>query len=115
MAEQRGAKPFTDVLGEVENGALLRELTEEIYNIVSAVLETRKKGKLKLVLAFAPTGRGSVEIAADYEADKPEHDRPSTTFFVMSDLTLSRRDPNQPDLPLHVVDMDDSKPAKVVS
>lgn len=35
-------KPFTDVLGEVENGALLAELTEQVYDMIIKVMETRK-------------------------------------------------------------------------
>lgn len=96
-------KPFTDVLGEIENGSLLRDLTEEVYNIVAATLETRKAGKLKLTLSFLPTGKGLVEIAAKYDADVPEHDRPSTSFFVSKDFALHRNDPDQPRLPLQEV------------
>lgn len=68
-------KPFTDVLGEIENGQLLRELTEAVYNITLAVRETRKPGGLKLALKFTPTGRGSVEIDAKYDSLEPELDR----------------------------------------
>lgn len=96
-------KPFSDVLGEAENGSLLRDLTEEVYNIIAAVMDTRKPGKLKLTMAFTPTGKGSVEIAAKYDADIPEHDRPSTTFFVGKDFSLHRHDPDQPRLPLQEV------------
>jgi hypothetical protein len=42
--EMNNGKPFTDVLGELENGQLLEELTEAVYNITHAVRETRKKG-----------------------------------------------------------------------
>ena len=43
-------KPFTDLLGEIEGGELLHDLTEAYYLIVSAVMETRKAGKLKLAI-----------------------------------------------------------------
>ena len=107
-------KPFTDILGEVESGRFLKEMTEAYYNVVAAVMETRKVGKLTLVLSFAPTGKGTVNIDADFKSVEPEHDRPTTTFFVMGDLTLSRRDPNQPDLPLAAVPDDrDAEPVRV--
>lgn len=112
MANIKG-KPFTDVLGEIENGALLQDLTEQVYNIIAAVMETRKPGKLKLVMAFTPTGRGTVNVDADYDATEPEHDRPTTTFFVGSDLSLQRRDPNQPDLPLREVEQPKNTPVRV--
>lgn len=95
-------KPFTDTLGELENGALLRELTEEVHNIVHAVNETRKAGSLTVKFKFTPTGR-SVVVLADYDAKVPQHDRPVTSFFTTRDGTLLRDDPNQPRLPLNVV------------
>lgn len=108
-------KPFTDLLGEVENGQLLRELTEAVYNVVAAVVDTRKPGKLKLALDFAPTGKNTVKIDADFSTTEPEHDRPTTTFFVGNDLTLLRDDPRQERLPLQAVPDDhaDDEPIKV--
>lgn len=111
--EPRG-RPFTDTLGELENGGFLKELTEATYNISHAVRETRKKGKLKITLNFTPTGRGSVQIDAEFEANEPEHDRPSTIFFQTPDGTLLRDDPNQPKLPLRAVpDNNDAAPRTV--
>lgn len=106
-------KPFTDVIGELENGQLLRELTETVYNITHAVRETRKPGGLTLKLKFTPTGRGSVELDASFVANEPEHDRPTTTFFLSPDGTLLRNDPSQPRLPLREVENDTNAPVRV--
>lgn len=106
-------KPFSDTLGEIENGKFLRDVTEATYNIVGAVMETRKPGKLTITLDFHPTGKGTVAIDADFKTKEPEHDRPPTTFFVGSDLSLQRQDPNQPRLPLREVDRPDDKPLRV--
>lgn len=107
-------KPLTDILGELENGAFLREVTEKLYNISHAVRETRKKGKLKLTLNFTPTGKGSVQVDAEYVSDEPEHDRPSTIFFQTPDGTMLRDDPAQPKLPLRAVpDNNDAAPRTV--
>lgn len=100
-------RPFTDVLGELENGFLLKEITAKVYEVVRAVRETRKPGSLKLAFKITPTGRGSVELDAKVDASVPEHDRPTTTFFMSPDGTLLRNDPNQPRLPLREV-MDDN-------
>ena len=96
-------RPFTDVLGELENGYLLKELTSKVYEIVRAVRETRKPGTMKLFVKISPTGRGSVELDAKFDTIEPQHDRPSTTFFVGKDGELMRNDPNQPRLPLREV------------
>lgn len=106
-------KPFTDVLGEIENGQLLHDLTEAVYNIIASVMETRKAGKLKIALSFTPTGKGTVNVDCDYEAKEPEHDRPTTTFFVGKDFSLQRGDPNQPKLPLREVEVPNNEPVRV--
>lgn len=96
-------KPFTDVLGELENGDVLHDLTNSLYEIVRAVQDTRKPGGLKIAIKVTPTGRGSVELDTKYDTVIPEHDRPTTTFFVANDGSLLRNDPNQPRLPLREV------------
>ena len=106
-------KPFTDLLGEIEGGELLHDLTEAYYLIVSAVMETRKAGKLKLTVDFKPTGKGTVSIDAKFDAIEPEHDRMSTTFFVGNDGSLQRHDPNQPNLPLRAVEHPNNEPVRV--
>lgn len=106
-------KPFSDTLREIEGGQFLNELTEATYNMIAAVMETRKAGKLKVEIKFTPTGKGTVNVDADFEAKEPEHDRPSTTFFVGKDFSLVRSDPNQPRLPLREVDTPDNEPVKV--
>jgi len=111
---QINGKPFTDTLGEIEGGQILRDLTEALRNVTHAVRETRKKGKLTLTIELVPTGRGSIEAHADYKAVEPEHDRPSTTFFVAPDGTLMRDDPNQPRLPLREVKGAANEPIKTV-
>lgn len=96
-------KPFTDTLGELEGGQFLRDLTEASYQIARAVRETRKPGAIKISIKFSPTGKGSVELDAKVDVSEPEHDRPTTTFFLGPDGTLLRSDPNQPRLPLREV------------
>lgn len=102
MANIEG-RPFTDVIGDLENGDVIGDLTAALYEVVRAVQETRKPGGIKLSLKVTPTGRGSVEIDVKFDTSVPEHDRASTTFFVGKDGSLLRNDPNQPRLPLREV------------
>lgn len=106
-------KPFTDVLGELAHGQFLQDLTEATYNVVAAVMETRKLGRIKIALEIAPTGKGTVVVNATFDTKEPEHDRETTTFFVGKDFSLQRSDPNQPRLPLHAVEKPINPPIKV--
>ena len=106
-------KPFTDVLGEIENGEMLADLTTALYEVARAVRETRKPGGIKLAVKLTPTGKGGIMVDAKYESVVPEHDRPSTVFFVAEDGTLLRNDPDQPQLPLRKVADSDAAPIRV--
>lgn len=114
MAKDEKVKTFAETLDEIERGQLSRELTEEVYNIINAVMETRKPGGLKLALKFTPTGRGTIVVTAKVDSDIPEHDREVTTFFVTPGGGLERDDPNQPNLPLTRVPDDAQRPFRVV-
>lgn len=112
MSNIRG-KPFTDTLGEIENGDFLADLTEEVYNIMAAVQSHRKAGSLTIRFSFAPTGKNTVTCDAKFDSKKPEESRPSTTFFVGQDLSLQRNDPSQPRLPLREVELEKNEPVRV--
>lgn len=96
-------RPITDVLGEINGGEFVAELTSALYDVVRATRDTMKPGALKIGLKITPTGRGSVTIDAKLDATIPEHVRPATTFFVNDDGTLLRDDPRQERLPLREV------------
>jgi len=100
----QNSKPATDLMREIENGHFVGDMTDKINEVVAAVLDTRKPGKVTISLDFKATGKGTVNVDADIAAKVPTHDRPTTTFFVSNDgNTLQRRDPNQPELALAAV------------
>lgn len=106
-------KPFTDIIGELDNGRVLRELTEACYETIKAVMDTRKPGAIALTVAFNPSGIASIQAAAKIAKKVPEHDKNMTTFFVTRDFTLKRDDPDQHKLPLRAVREADNEPIKV--
>lgn len=108
-----GGRPFTDIIGEIEHGELLVELTNGIYSVTQAVMETRKPGRIKLAIEITPTGRGTVDVNVKVDVVEPKHDRPTSTFFVGDDFGLTRNDPNQQRLPLHQVDIPHNDPIRV--
>ena len=106
-------RPFTDILAEIERGEVLHELTQAVYDVTEAVMETRKAGSITLQLTISPTGKGTVNVTAKVNTKKPVHNREITTFFVGPDFGLTRHDPNQPRLPLTKVDLPDNEPIRV--
>ena len=92
---------FVKTLIELRNGAVALEGSEKLTEVLKAVMETGKKGKLALAIEITPSkvsfGRGvtEVELVAKYVTIEPAHDPAKTTFFTGEDGSLSRDDPNQ--------------------
>lgn len=85
----------------MRNGAVAIEGSEKLTEVLKAVMETGKKGKLGLVIEVTPSkwsmerGVTEVELVAKFTAIEPVHDPAKTTFFTSKEGTLSRDDPNQ--------------------
>jgi hypothetical protein len=97
------ARAFTDVLREMAGGATLDDLTEQMAELVTAVLATQKSGTLNLKIKVSPNGLTSVRLSPDIKKTVPEPSRGESVFFVKDGHDLVRNDPRQPDLPLRAV------------
>lgn len=95
------ARAFADVLKDARDGALLLELAEKMQNLVAAVRDTGRGGKLTLTLQLKPMNKGGMLILQDdVKLALPEPEREDTTVvFATDDNDLTRRDPRQPKLP----------------
>ncbi|WP_311208778.1 MULTISPECIES: hypothetical protein [unclassified Aeromicrobium] len=95
--DEQHNRPFTAWLREVQNGRTHEELTEKLADVVAAVRETGKAGKLQLTLTIKPM-KGNVDmlLVDDTVVVKaPQHDRKSSLFFPDENGNLTRSDPNQ--------------------
>lgn len=91
---------FIDVLKEIRKGNCLYDLSEQMEELVGAIKEQNKSGKLSLVLNIEPYDKGDatrVTIVDKINIKKPEKTNGKTTFFPTSNNALSRKDPNQMD------------------
>ena len=104
MPENPRIRPFEEVLAEMEGGRVLYDLEEGLTNLIAAVMDTKKPGTIELKIAVAPTGRGSVTMATNVKTKEPEHDRPTSTFFVDDKWQLHRDDPRQEKMDLRTAD-----------
>lgn len=97
-------KPFAAFVQEQRNGALHGELSDRIAELVLAVAETGKKGKLQLELTIAPNADGmTVTVSDKIKVVPPEGERGAAIFFIGENGSLTRRNPAQTELPLRDV------------
>lgn len=108
--ERPQVKPAAAWLQEQRGGSLHGELSEALAEVTRLVGEREKQGKITLTVTIKPNeGVSGAVLVEDKLAVKPPEltVRPSL-FFADADGNLSRRNPNQPELPLR----DASAPAE---
>lgn len=97
-------KPFAQFLLEQRAGVLHAELGEKLQELVVACGDTNKSGTLALKIKVAPTKNGvALEVSDEIKLSLPEHDRGASLFFKDKKGNLSRKDPNQQELPLREI------------
>lgn len=114
VEDGRTIRPFAQFLHEYREGALSGELGEALNQLTQAVVETDKVGKLTVTLTVRPAARRAdmVIVSDEIKLAAPQADREQALFFVDANANLTRRNPNQPELPLvRQVDDGDSRGA----
>ena len=92
------ARPFADVLREMNRGEFYDEISDELGALVEAVQETGKSGSLTLKLRVSPNGAATVKVAGDVSTAVPRVQRGDNVFFVAGTGSLQRHDPRQSDI-----------------
>ena len=101
--EQR--KPFAQFVQEQRNGCLHGELSDALVELVGAVAEHEKKGTLVLTITVTPNKDGQTVVVTDkVKVTLPEGNRGAAIYFFDADGNLSRRNPNQMEMPLKEVE-----------
>jgi hypothetical protein len=98
------ARAFGDLLREHRNGSTHDELSDAMRDLVAAVVEENKVGKLTLTISIKPMGRGDgLEVAADIKVAAPKSRPGVSIFFASPENSLVRQDPRQTALELREV------------
>jgi len=97
------ARLITDILGELESGLIVAEMSTALAELTDAVRQTRKAGTITLKLTLRPNG-DSVLAKGEVKLALPPMARNETVYFVDAAGNLVRNDPRQPDLPLRRVE-----------
>lgn len=98
------ARAFNAVLADLSGGRVHESLTDQLSELVTAVLETGKSGKISLEVTVKPNGVGAVLTNAKVKATIPEATAGDTVFFATAGGDLVRNDPRQAEIPLRAVE-----------
>lgn len=89
-----GPRPFGVVIAELADGDLERRLTAEFADLVRAVKETSKAGKIVLTIAADTDGK-MIRVVADTKVTLPRPAIEGTAFFSDDRGGLHRENPRQ--------------------
>lgn len=100
-------RPFVDTLRDLRAGRTLDELANQLNEVVAAVRDTGKAGKITITLSVKPASKGDVDtIMIDdvVKVSAPTADRGTTIFFATPENNLQRQHPNQKSIPFEGID-----------
>ncbi len=110
--ERRQTKPFAAFLQEHRDGALHGKASDALADVVAAVQEHGKQGKLTIQIVVSPTKYdNAVEIVGNVKPVLPEAAPPAAMWYSDDEGNVSRRDPRQmsiDDVPIRAVATIDS-------
>jgi hypothetical protein len=90
---------FNNTLVELRNGGVAIDMEKGLEQVVAAVRQTGKGGKLTMTLLVKPADKGpdidTVFIVDQIKVEAPEADKKVTLFFANEANQLSRSDNRQ--------------------
>lgn len=92
------ARPFHEVLAEVDAGTLMDVLSLKLAEVVRGVGEVDKPGEITLKLSIKPNGDGKVMVDGKVTAKVPERPTDTSLFFALPNGDLTRNSPKQEEL-----------------
>jgi len=94
-------RPIFDTLRDVRAGQLLEDMSTQLAQLVHAVSDTGKAGKLTLVIEVKPFERAAAAmvIKDSIKLTLPKIDSKGTVMFATPEGALQRQNPRQEDLP----------------
>ena len=99
------SRPFMDFLREHRSGSTHDELSDALQELVAAVTQEGKAGKLTLSISIKPAGRdsGALEVAAEIKSAPPKQQPGVAIFFATPENNLIRQDPRQASMELREI------------
>lgn len=94
------AQDFLVFLSGINKGRTVTEASEKLQELVAAIENTGKGGKLTINLTIKPAGANSdaVTVTDEVLLKAPKLNRPASIFFPDADHNLVRTNPNQSEL-----------------
>ena len=93
---------FIDILSQIRGGAALSDAARDLQELVQAVRDTGKSGKLSFSITVEPdkADEGVVTLLPDITLKLPKKPRAKGIFYMDKNGNLTREDPRQIEMKL---------------
>lgn len=98
------ARPLHHALRQLDGGAFLDVAGEKLAQLVKAIEDTGKNGKLTLTLELKRVGGGAIQITPSVKTSTPEAKPETTLLWATVEGNLTADNPNQQKLDLRSVE-----------
>lgn len=85
---------FSEFITDLDHGKIDQTLTAKLAELVAAVEDNHKKGKLTLTIHVKPENK-MAQVSVEYKLDKPQPPLHGTLFHIGLKGALLREDPRQ--------------------
>jgi len=87
---------FIKFMQEHRSGATSEDISDKIRELVAAVTDEGKGGKITITLSIKPMGKGDgLEVSVETKASLPKPTPGVSIFFASPENALVRQDPRQ--------------------
>lgn len=107
-------RPITDVLRHLEAGCLIDDASEKMSELVKAVDQTGKAGKLIITIQLRKATKGALAITGKVDCTKPKEPAFESLMFATPEGNLLTEDPNQKKLDLKPVIAEPTRDLKTI-
>lgn len=99
------AKPLTDPLRLLQRGNFIAEAGDALAELVSAVSQQGRSGKMTIVISIKPAGKknNALIITPKYTVQAPQEAPDETLLFPTPEGNLETSDPDQVEMDLRVI------------
>ena len=103
MPEPKTQVTFSDLIDRIDAGGFADDIEEGLRDVVGAVQESGKTGKLKLEIKIKPASEGNDKqlfIVPKVDTTEPKPTRPPSILYADEDARLHGSDPDQMEMEL---------------
>lgn len=116
MAKTEPKNSFSLVLGELQNGHCVNELSETLESLIEQVRDRNGSAELTLKIKMKPRNGGKqIDVEHTITKKEPKKPTPSTLFYTTEANALQRNDPDQRTLDLREIPKEDVAPLRSVA